>query len=181
MNEILDAVVDVLLEVGYDKLTFDLVSAKAKASKATLYRKWPTKAQLVLAALHDSSACSAAQLPTCNTGSLAGDLAEMRSASMKKSQSMPAVLGAVASALPRDEELRDGLWETFSKPRIELFRQMLINAQARGEVRADADVDLLALVLPAFGLQHTLRYGIAADTDYFERVAQHVLLPAARA
>ena len=39
-----------LQEHGYDRLTVDAVAAAARASKATVYRRWPSKAELVLAA-----------------------------------------------------------------------------------------------------------------------------------
>ena len=49
--EILDATIDVLAECGYDGLTVDMVAARAKAGKATLYRRWPSNAELVMDAL----------------------------------------------------------------------------------------------------------------------------------
>ena len=51
-DEILDATVTLLMEVGYDRLTMDAVAARAKASKATLYRRWNGKVSLVIDALH---------------------------------------------------------------------------------------------------------------------------------
>src|SRR3954470_6760096 len=50
-EEILDATVTVLAELGYDRLTMDAVATAAKASKATLYRRWSTKAELVVDAI----------------------------------------------------------------------------------------------------------------------------------
>src|SRR5512147_2749500 len=50
-QEILDAALEVLGEVGYDRLTMDAVAQRAKASKATLYRRWSSKARLVVEAL----------------------------------------------------------------------------------------------------------------------------------
>ena len=50
--QILDAALEVLVDVGYDRLTMDAVAARAKASKATLYRRWNTKLRLVIDALH---------------------------------------------------------------------------------------------------------------------------------
>ena len=44
---ILEATLQVLSDVGYDRLTIDAVAAKAKASKATVYRRWPSKIPLV--------------------------------------------------------------------------------------------------------------------------------------
>ena len=49
--EILEATLEVLDEVGYDLLTMDAVATRAKASKATLYRRWKGKPELVVAAI----------------------------------------------------------------------------------------------------------------------------------
>ena len=57
LNELFDAVCALLLEVGYERLTFDAVAARARTSKATLYRQWGGKTGLVMAALtHDRPA-----------------------------------------------------------------------------------------------------------------------------
>ena len=50
-QEILDATLDVLAEVGYDRLTMDAVATAARASKATLYRRWNSKVSLIIEAL----------------------------------------------------------------------------------------------------------------------------------
>src|SRR6478735_5965606 len=71
-QEILDATLEVLAEVGYDRLTMDAVAAKAKASKATLYRRWTNKVSLVIDALHPKGV-----YVVPDTGSLRGDLQEV--------------------------------------------------------------------------------------------------------
>jgi len=50
--ELLNVVMDLLGEVSYEELSMDLVAARGRCSKATLYRLWPTKPQLVVAALY---------------------------------------------------------------------------------------------------------------------------------
>ena len=50
-DEILDATLELLIEVGYDRLTMDSVAKRSRASKATLYRRWETKASLAIDAL----------------------------------------------------------------------------------------------------------------------------------
>ena len=69
-QEILDATLAVLVDVGYDRLTMDAVATQAKASKATLYRKWDGKAALVIDALMSEKTPLAAPQ---DTGSLRGD------------------------------------------------------------------------------------------------------------
>src|SRR3990170_4095168 len=74
---ILEAALEVLAETGYDGMTIDMVAARARAGKATLYRRWPSKAELVI----DAVAClkkddyHPANLP--DTGTLRGDLVAM--------------------------------------------------------------------------------------------------------
>src|SRR3982751_5349875 len=71
--EILEAALTVLAEVGYDRLTMDAVATKAKASKATLYRRWNGKVSLVIDALHHHHQ-HANPAVAVDTGSLREDL-----------------------------------------------------------------------------------------------------------
>src|SRR5258705_11777597 len=71
MTEMLSAAMDVLREVGYQDLSMDLVASGARCSKATLYRLWPGKPQLVAAALYATRPGKAEEI---NTGTLRGDL-----------------------------------------------------------------------------------------------------------
>src|SRR3954451_13069507 len=72
--EILDSALEVLAEVGYDRLTMDAVALKAKASKATLYRRWNGKVSLVIDALHHHHRHEDPEGGAIDTGSLRGDL-----------------------------------------------------------------------------------------------------------
>src|SRR3954471_7408044 len=71
-RQILDAALEVLAEVGYDRLTMDAVAQRAKASKATLYRRWNSKATLIV----DGLASQKSTPPVPDTGTLRGDLIE---------------------------------------------------------------------------------------------------------
>ena len=71
-DEILDAAFTELLHVGYDRLTFDSVARAARASKATLYRRWETKSALVVDAFLRHKGATHAQVP--DEGSLRADL-----------------------------------------------------------------------------------------------------------
>ncbi|HEX7824236.1 MAG TPA: helix-turn-helix domain-containing protein, partial [Mycobacterium sp.] len=69
--ELLAVTLQLLQQNGYDRLTLDAVATTAQASKATVYRRWPTKAELVLAAFIEGTRHSA--VPP-DTGTLRGDL-----------------------------------------------------------------------------------------------------------
>ena len=116
-GEIFTAVVALLVEAGYDKLTFDAVATAVRASKATLYRRWPTKADLVLDAV-------AGHLPVepevdDDTGSLRGDLLAQACRPGGLCDDSPAVLGALIPAMHRDRDLFAAFRERFVQPKLE--------------------------------------------------------------
>src|SRR5580700_3381924 len=63
------ATIELLAELGYDRLTIDAVAARARAGKATVYRRWANKAELVADALAQRHAAMAVP----DTGSVRGD------------------------------------------------------------------------------------------------------------
>jgi len=69
---ILAAAAELVAEIGYERVTVDAIAARARASKATMYRKWPGKAELVADALRRQAESRSAELP--DTGSVRGDL-----------------------------------------------------------------------------------------------------------
>ncbi len=69
---ILAAAADLVDEIGYERVTVDAIAARAHSSKATMYRKWPSKADLVADALRRRADGRAAEL--ADTGDVRGDL-----------------------------------------------------------------------------------------------------------
>ncbi len=144
-GEIFTAVVALLVEAGYDKLTFDAVATAVRASKATLYRRWPTKADLVLDAV-------AGHLPAepevdDDTGSLRGDLLAQACGPGGLCDDSPAVLGALIPAMHRDRDLFAAFRERFVQPKLERNIAAFERARDRGEVGPGADLHLLANTL----------------------------------
>lgn len=180
--EILNGVIDTVIEVGYDRLTFDAVASKVRASKATLYRKWPTKAELVVAAveqLKEQGTPGIHGLP--DTGSLAGDLTFQYCDDPDYNDRSMKIFGAVVPAIHRDPELTTVFAERFMKPRMAQLREVVRRAQQRGEVGPDADIDQLASVLPAAITYRVLTTGECPDEEFVGKVIDHVMLPACRA
>lgn len=180
--EILQGVIDLLVETGYDKLTFDAVATKVKASKATLYRKWPSKALLVVSAVEmikGKSHMSEHGIP--DTGSLEGDLTSQFCADADYSEEIAKVMGAMMSALQRDPELTTVINERFIKPQVAMLHEVMERAQQRGEIGPDADLDLLASITPAYLTYRAVLDGAPPDTAYMAAVINQVVLPACRA
>lgn len=176
-QEILDAAIAVLVDVGYDRLTMDAVAAKAKASKATLYRKWDGKAALVIDALMSEK--SPVELPE-DTGSLRGDLLAMFCGhGGLTDRHQTALLGSVVTAIGRDPEFAAAFRERFIAPKVAVARTVYERARQRGELRDDIDLDILTAALPGIVLHRGFLLGDPPTQDLIARVVDQVILPAA--
>ena len=116
-EEILDACVSELLENGYDRLTMDAVAKRARASKATLYRRWQSKQSLVVDAVIRSKRMDEQDVP--DTGSLRGDLLALWSRGAKgRRRAAAGVLGVVITALQTDAEFAADFRARFLAPKM---------------------------------------------------------------
>ncbi|ALV51363.1 TetR/AcrR family transcriptional regulator [Streptomyces althioticus] len=133
--ELYGAVLDLLREVGYDALTMDAVAARTRSSKATLYRQWGGKAELVVRAMHSQKPGSIADV---DTGSLRGDLHTIidREDDCVMAENV-ALMRALAMAVHQNDDLRQALRELLVEPEVEEFRRIVDRAIERGEVRPD--------------------------------------------
>jgi len=175
-REIYRTTLELLVDLGYDKLTLDAVAGRARASKATLYRRWSSKCDLVV----DAVSCLGSEVPELpDTGTLRGDLYALAQAKGMLEPERADVLCGLATALYRDAELRDRLAEHFIDPRNDHLCQLLRRARERGQVRPDADVDLVCHVIPAMVLfqLHLMSPG-DLPPDYVRHVIDQVVLPA---
>lgn len=84
--DILRAVWEELSEVGYVRLTMEGVAARAKTSKTVIYRRWPNRAELVLAAMRARGPVLSGEVP--NTGTLRGDVLALLQRVAQRSQEM---------------------------------------------------------------------------------------------
>jgi AcrR family transcriptional regulator len=173
-----DAALDLLAEIGYDRLTMDAVAARAHASKATIYRRWQGKAALVVDALN----CSKGSMIEPDTGSLAGDFAAIgQGACSQESRFNAQVMLGLITALAHDAELRDAVQERLIEPRTAVIRTIFERAVARGEVSPERNLDLLVTLFPALMIQQVLIKGEMPDADFSEHVINDVILPLATA
>jgi hypothetical protein len=174
-QQILDATITVLAETGYDRLTMDAVAAEAKASKATLYRRWSSKPELVVEAI-----CShKSHPPAPDTGTLRGDLiaAHCGMGGLGDPRAT-AVQAAVVTAMARDAEFAATYRREFLGPKLAVSRAIFERAQARGEIAGDVDLDLLAPALPGIVLHRVFLLGDAATPELIARVIDQIILPA---
>lgn len=178
--EILDAAVRVLGDVGYDRLTMDTVAMEARASKATLYRRWQTKAALVVDAVSRAKGIPPADM--ASTGSLRGDLLASWCGRAGWSSTLPmSVMGGLMTALHNDEELGVAFRERFLGPRQALARRVFEAGLERGEIADGVDLDLMMSLLPAVCVHQEFVLNKTLDDAFVERVIDTVVLPACRA
>jgi AcrR family transcriptional regulator len=177
-SEILDAALDLLGRVGYDRLTMDAVAAEAKASKATLYRRWTSKSSLVVDAILRTK--HALQTPDADTGNLRDDLVQMACGhgGLTDVRSAQTVAGVV-TALHHDPEFADEFRTRVLGPKIAATRAVFERARDRGEITADLDLDLLAPALAGIILHRSFVLGLPADEKTVAQVVDEIIVPAA--
>ena len=177
--EILDATIEVLAETGYDGMTIDMVAARAKAGKATVYRRWASKSELVI----DAVACMKTAdidfdaLP--DTGTLRGDLVAMiKPHSIEDGAKKLQVMAGLVSMLSRHPELADAVRAAVIEPRSSANRIFFQRAIERGEIPADVDVALLSQIGGAMASHRTLILRKPVDRAFVLSVIDGVILPA---
>ncbi|MFT4010611.1 MAG: TetR/AcrR family transcriptional regulator [Nocardioidaceae bacterium] len=178
--EILDATLDLLIEHGYDRLTMDAVASKAKASKATLYRRWETKPTLVIDAV--IRAKGAPQMPDVDTGSLRGDLMATFCGHKGSAEAIAKgtqVMAALITAINTDPELGAEFRARFVEPKMATTSLIYQRAKDRGELGPDCDPSVLGPALAGILLHRTYVMGEPVSEDLVRQVIDTIILPAA--
>ncbi len=182
-TRIIEAVLDLIVEGGYADLTMAGVAARAEVAKATVYRRWASREDLVADALESL------MLPPVPAGTtVAGTLREDLVATLTRSSAclqpqgrrFSAVLAAATGSHP---QITDTLRERFIAGQREGIAACLHRAQERGEITAER-VELLlapdrleiAAAVGVMVLQEDL-LGAVLDIDGIARLVDQVLLP----
>jgi AcrR family transcriptional regulator len=177
--EILKAALQVLAETGYDRMTIDMVAARAKAGKATLYRRWSSKAELVI----DAVACmkrdhlDLEHLP--DTGTLRGDLIAMiKPHAIEDGERKLQIMAGLMSMLSRDPGLAEAVNAAIVEPRAAVNRILMRRAADRGEIAPDCDIETLSLIAPSMAAYRVLVLRKPVDRAFLISLIDGVLLPA---
>ncbi|EKX68881.1 transcriptional regulator, TetR family [Streptomyces ipomoeae 91-03] len=175
--ELYAAVLDLLREVGYDALTMDAVAARTRSSKATLYRQWGGKVELVAKAMRANKPGSIADV---DTGSLRGDLHALTSreddCTIEQNAQLMRGLFMVVHGNP---ELLAAFREHLVDPEMEEFRRVVQRAVDRGEVHPDNPAlgYIVHMMLGAFATR-TLLEDRPPTQAYLRSYIDAVVLPA---
>lgn len=178
--EILDAALEVLSEIGYDGMTIDMVAARAKAGKATVYRRWASKAELVIDAVACMKKVDLDQSHLPDTGTLRGDLVAMiKPHSIEDGEKKLRIMGGLMSMLSRAPELAEAANAAIVEPRAAINRVFMQRAIERGEIAADCDIDALSLISPSMAAYRVLILRKPVDREFLVSLIDGVVLPAA--
>jgi AcrR family transcriptional regulator len=173
-EQLLQATQELLIEEGFERLTMDAVAKRCGASKATIYRRWPGKTALVVAAA--SALFHVPDLP--DTGDLREDLLACGRSYIQSGGRSAEVLASVISASKHDPELREAARQVLGAPYGGLFDAVLSRAAERGLIRRDLDLETLGRVFPAMAYQTVAARGLLVGEDDVVRIVDGVLMPA---
>lgn len=175
---IVTAVLDVLAEHGYERMTMDQVARRAGAGKATLYRRWTSKAELVVHAVSQFARTpTLEELP--DTGTLRDDLlALMRPQEHDDDRHALSVASGIASLLSVDPALADAAGAALVEPFVASQRLIMRRSIERGEVSGDVDVDTIAFVTPSMTAFRLIVQRKPVDVGLLALLIDTVVLPA---
>ncbi len=143
-SAILTATIELLCKEGFAGTTVEAVAERAGVSKATIYRRWATREDLLIAAGGEMGPCP----PEPDSGRLQDDLLVLVGGlvSMVTESPVGDLLPAVIDEAARNPELRVRLDAHIASRRAPL-RAALARAEARGELRPGVDQELAADLL----------------------------------
>jgi AcrR family transcriptional regulator len=174
---ILTAAAELVVEIGYDRVTVDAIAARAHASKSTMYRKWPGKAELVADALRSQAESRSGELP--DTGSLRGDLlltVQNIARTLGGDDAGPSLLSLVGP-IRADSLLRDVVRTQIEERSRQDGALLCARAGSRGEnVDAARGPTVVGLAL-AHLLLRTLLAGEPPGDDEQQVLVDQILLP----
>jgi AcrR family transcriptional regulator len=171
---VLTATLELLEEGGVAALTVDAVAARAHSSKATIYRRWSNKAELVRAAMDASDARYNAAVP--NTGTLRGDFVAVMEAMRERANAAHlAIIADLVAASRHDPLLAEELDKHVRNEALSPFHAPLVRAVERGELPEDVDRTLIHDVAEAL-IMRQLQSGAPFDGAFVVRVVDQVLL-----
>jgi AcrR family transcriptional regulator len=172
------AILRLLADVGYGALTMDAVASEAGVGKATIYRRWRTKQDLVVDTISDLNRAGSA---TPDTGAVESDLREMM-------HQMVAIIagptGAATLSLLSTMPHQPALAEAFREGPLAVWRDsydvIWQRAEERGEVRPGLSRSIVAETTSALMVQRWLLTGQPVDDAYADEVLETVVLPLVR-
>lgn len=181
-STIIEAALSTIAEVGFDRMTMDLVAAKAKTGKASMYRRWSSKTELVRDALvfMNSSSVETTELP--DTGSIRDDLlALVKPKSAEQSERKMRVLSGLGSFFAEYRKVSEDISTQIFGGWEKANAQLLKRAVERGELAKTADIEGACQIISAMTAYTTTLLLKTFDRKSYGDLLDNILLPALRA
>jgi AcrR family transcriptional regulator len=141
---ILQATLEELAAVGYEALTIEAVAARARVGKTTIYRRWPSKMELVMEAISFVHA----EVPLIDTGNFRDDLLTiLRGAFQLRAPIIEQLVVKLMGEVKSNPEIFQAFMQRQVTPRFQAIFQMIERAKARGELRQDIDPSLIVSLM----------------------------------
>jgi AcrR family transcriptional regulator len=176
---ILDAAIAILAETGYERMTMDMVAVRARAGKATVYRRWPSKGEMVVEAVARMKRSLVDPEQLADTGTLRGDLlALFRPQSVEQAEQKMRAMAGMAAMLAQHPALAEAGHAAIVAPWVAANRILIERARARGEVHAHAQIDTVAQIIPSLAAYRALIQRRPFDHAFLVEIIDGVLLPA---
>lgn len=172
------AALRLVAEFGFDAVSMDRIAEAAGVSKPTIYRRWRTKADLVVGGIRNRMA--QLELPD-DTGSLRGDLLAVLGAELDELTRDDRLAVGVAAAMNAHPELAEVIQASAEALVVRRSRTVVARAIARGELNADAhmdDVDFVFHAAQALVLGRSVLDATPVDAAFLARAVDVLILPA---
>lgn len=140
-HAILKATIELLAEVGFERMSIDMISTHAKVGKSTIYRRYNSKEELVTDAIESLKE----EVTIPDTGNLWSDLEVFIQIAVKTifSSLGRQIVAILVSAESSNFQVAQVYWKNYMKPQKEAFLVVLERAKARKEIQRSVDSDLV--------------------------------------
>jgi AcrR family transcriptional regulator len=174
--ELLAITLRLLQQHGYDGLTVEAVATEAKSSKATLYKRWPTKADLAVAAFIEGTRVFAI---APRTGSLREDLLSVGASACRDALEHADTMRAVLTEVARNPAMNAAIQDEFVRPRKLIMDEIIEAALQRGEIDAAVVInDELFDLLSGYLAFRAVITGLPPTAETVRMLVDDVLMPA---
>ncbi|GAA2285258.1 TetR/AcrR family transcriptional regulator [Glycomyces scopariae] len=176
-HAIFDAALAELAEVGYANVRMEAVAARAKAGKASLYKRWPDRARLIQAAARYKATEVEPEFEP--SGDLRGDLVKVMRhiAAQQASPFGEAIRGWIGELRSTPAELTEELRTRIENPRIRIFAKIFEDGVARGTVKPEALHPRVVNLAPALLTHYFLTKAEPVDDAGVDEILDHIVMP----
>lgn len=170
------AAIELMHEVGYERCTIGAIADRARASKATIYRRWKNKQELLVSAV---TRHSFSKTPDFDQGNLREDLIELISERIKSLKGPDgALVSALLSAARNDPDLGKLIPTSIREDQNDSVMRIINRGLERGEISETSNVDLLLEILPGIFTYRIFMTHQSVNRKFIEQLVDGVLIPA---